>query len=161
MLTNFAFAVIGLLLYAAISDLLHRRIPNVIPVAMVALFAAAAVFFPADIDWLNATGVALAVFAVGAALFAMGKVGGGDIKLLAACALWAGLSGLAPLLVITALTGGLIAVAQIAPQAVWYVTSVFGTSEHVAEAPSLKSLPYGIAIAAGGSFAVLTQLILI
>ncbi len=161
MLTNFAIAVVGLLLCAAVSDLMFRRIPNVIPAAIFVLYVVAAILFPHDINWLHASGVALVVFAVGAALFAMGKVGGGDVKLLAACALWAGLSGIGPLLVITALAGGMVALAQIAPQAVWYVTSVFGTTEHVADAPSLKSLPYGIAIAAGGSFAVATQFILI
>ena len=161
MLTSFAAAVIGLLLCAAVSDVMFRRIPNVVPGAIAVLYIAAAILFPHDINWLQATGFAVVVFAIGAALFAMGKVGGGDVKLLAAYALWAGLSGIGPFLVITAMAGGVVALAQLAPQAVWYVTSVFGTTEHVAEAPSLKSLPYGIAIATGGSFAVLTQLILI
>ena len=44
---------------------------------------------------LAAIGCALAVFIVGALLFARGYLGGGDVKLLTAATLWAGPAGIA------------------------------------------------------------------
>ena len=50
----------------------------------------------------------LAVFAVFAGLFALGLMGGGDVKLLGALALWLPWQAMSTLLVIMALVGGVI-----------------------------------------------------
>ena len=49
---------------------------------------------------------ALAVFALGALAFHFGLLGGGDVKLLAAGALWLGAAALGPYLMVTVLAGG-------------------------------------------------------
>src|SRR3546814_7659686 len=85
------FVTLGALLcYAAVSDAQRRIIPNWLT-TMIALLAVpywAAVgigFWP---EMAMQIALALSVFAVFAGLFALGLVGGGDVKLLAALALW-------------------------------------------------------------------------
>ena len=56
---------------------------------------------------------------VGAAMFALGWIGGGDAKLLASAALWVGLRGLAPFAIYTALAGGLLALGLVALRSDW------------------------------------------
>ncbi|MEK7264914.1 MAG: pilus assembly protein CpaA, partial [Pseudomonadota bacterium] len=77
-------------------------------------------------------------------------LGGGDAKLLAACAPWIGLAALGPFLVYTALAGGGFAVALI----LFRMTPALPV---YAQAPWLmrlhqrpKDIPYAVAIALGG-----------
>lgn len=88
-------ACCALLAAAVVFDLLHRRIPNTVPVALVGLFVLhAAVTGHRDMAplWAHVvTGVALLV--VGFVLFLMGMLGAGDGKLMAAAALWVGPAG--------------------------------------------------------------------
>lgn len=152
----FAIAAIALLLAAAVTDIRSRKIPNALPIGMVIMFFAAAIALP-QVEWLAATGVALAVFVIGAALFATGKVGGGDVKLLTACALWSGVSGLLPLLIVTALAGGVLAIIHLAPALFDYLRAKFFAG--AASAKAFNSLPYGVAIAAGGTFTIVSQIL--
>ena len=78
------------LLFAAVTDLKHRRIANWLNLAIA---LAAPLFWWAGglALWPDVAlhlGVALAAFAIAAGLFAMGQMGGGDVKLIAALALW-------------------------------------------------------------------------
>ena len=72
--------------------------------------------------------------------FRFGLLGGGDVKLLAAGTLWLGAAALGPYLLVTVLAGGLLAVVFVA----W----------HLRRRPTRRrrrpSLPYAVAIAAGG-----------
>ena len=83
---------------------------------------------------------AVGVFALAAIAFRFRVLGGGDVKLLAAGTLWLGAAALGPYLVITVLAGGAMA-----------VVFVFG---HLVKPISMRghrpSLPYAVAIAAGG-----------
>lgn len=153
----FAIPAIFLLLAAAVTDIRTRKIPNVIPAGIVILFFAAAVALP-DLNWLGATATAAAVFVFGAVLFATGKVGGGDVKLMAATALWAGASGIVPLLVVTALAGGVLAIIQLAPTVLNHLAMLVRPGFHTTA--TFRSLPYGVAIAAGGAFTIVSQTIL-
>src|SRR5688572_21648831 len=77
------------LAWAAASDLTRFLIPNR-ACALVALgYVLAAGAMPTAI-WLWGLAVGLMLLALGAALFARGLVGGGDVKLAAAIGLWAG-----------------------------------------------------------------------
>lgn len=101
------FGLYGLLLAAAaISDAWRYIIPNSITVALIGLFVADALLLPIEVDWLSHLGAAGAVLAGGIALFAFGKLGGGDVKLLTATSLWVGLDQLLYYIAFVAIAGG-------------------------------------------------------
>lgn len=135
-----SLAALALLVAAATTDALDRRIPNALSLglALVGLARIAADLvaggpaLPVAADLAGAAGV----FALGAAGFRFGLLGGGDVKLLAAAALWLGAAALLPFLMATALAGGLLAV-------------VFLAVALLRHDRSKVALPYGIAIAAG------------
>jgi prepilin peptidase CpaA len=91
-----------------------------------------------------AVGCAVAVFAVGAAAFAAGALGGGDVKLLSAVSLFAGPAGLVDFLAVTAIAGGLLGVAILAG------APIGQPAVGPLRARLRGGLPYGPAIAAGG-----------
>lgn len=82
-------------------------------------------------------GVALAAFAVLAALFAMRAMGGGDVKLLTALALWIEPVWFLKLVVMMALLGGVL-------------TLVFGAWHIARRRKDRLAIPYGVAIASAG-----------
>lgn len=98
------------LLVAACTDLKRREIDNelnlVIAIAAPAFWWAGGLSFWPDIA-LH-LGVALAAFAVAAGLFAIGQMGGGDVKLIAALALWFPPALFVNLLVVMAVLGFLL-----------------------------------------------------
>lgn len=78
------------LLFAAGTDLKRREIDNWLNLAIA--LAAPAFWWAGGLalwpDIAAQLGVALAAFAIAAGLFAIGQMGGGDVKLIAALALW-------------------------------------------------------------------------
>ena len=100
-----AAATIVLLAAAAVSDITRYRIPNSIVYAIVAAFAVGAIanFAWPAIVWPVLAGVAM--FLLGAGLFAFGLFGGGDVKLVAAMALWTGFADLPRFLLIMGAAG--------------------------------------------------------
>ena len=138
----FSYGLLGALaialVIAAVTDLRRRQIDNWLNAAIA---AGAPLFWLASGLSLGAVGlqiaVALAVLVVLAGLFAMGAMGGGDVKLLTALALWIEPTGFLKLLIIMALLGGVL-------------TIVFG-AWHIARRNKQKiAIPYGIAIATAG-----------
>ncbi len=112
MLFSLIFA--GLLFAACIVDLKAFRIPNAIPLALIALFLIKAAATDEIAVWpahLVAFGL---TFGFGLLAFSLGMLGGGDIKLITALALWFGTSALPSFLVITAIGGGLLALILLA-----------------------------------------------
>ena len=103
-----AAATIVLLAAAAVSDITRYRIPNSIVYAIVAAFAVGAIanFAWPAIVWPVLAGVTM--FLLGAGLFAFGLFGGGDVKLVAAMALWTSFADLPRFLLIMGAAGGLI-----------------------------------------------------
>ena len=165
-----AAVTIVLLVMAAVSDITRYRIPNTIVYAIVAAFAVGAIFdfaWPA-IVWPVLAGAAM--FLLGAGLFALGLFGGGDVKLIAAMALWTGFADLPRFLLIMGAAGGLIglvlllkrlrqqpAMASSAPAAA--ESTVVEAAGAAASAmppsepprPTRKShIPYGVGIAVAG-----------
>ncbi len=133
------------LLIAAFTDLRRRQIDNWLNAAIALaapLFwlASGLTFF--EIGYQLAT--ALAALVVLAALFALGAMGGGDVKLLAALALWIKPLWFLQLLIVMALVGGLL-------------TLVFG-AWHIARRRRDKiAIPYGVAIASAGLWTLASQ----
>jgi prepilin peptidase CpaA len=135
----------GLMLIAAIEDLRRLVIPNPVVLALCVLWPLQLASAPV-VSAAAAGGAALcaaAVFAGGALLFSRGLIGGGDVKLLAAAALWAGPSSTPALLIATAVLGGLLTLALLSPLA---LRAVFAPAAAV-DAAKRMPVPYGVAIA--------------
>lgn len=134
------------LLVAAFTDLRSRQIGNKLNAAIALgapLFwwASGLALWP---DVALQVGVALAAFAVLAGLFALGAMGGGDVKLLTALALWIQPAWFVKLLVVMALLGGVLTIVLAA------VHMLRGRKERLA-------IPYGVAIACAGLWAISAQ----
>jgi prepilin peptidase CpaA len=91
--------------------------------------------------------VGLAALTVGFLLFTFGSFGGGDAKLLAACALWMGSAHIATFLVVVGLAGGLLATVILGyrqrPVPTFLLRQTWAMALHERRA----GIPYGIAIA--------------
>lgn len=99
------------LLVAAVTDTRRRQIDNGLNLAIALcapLFWWAQGLGLVDIGWQ--LGVAVGAFAVLTGLFAVGAMGGGDVKLLTALALWIKPLWFAHLLIVMALAGGILTV---------------------------------------------------
>lgn len=134
------------LLIAAFTDLRSRQIGNWLNAAIALgapLFwwASGLALWP-DIAWQ--IGIALAAFAVLAGLFALGAMGGGDVKLLTALALWIEPAWFLKLLIVMALLGGVLTIVL----AAWHMLR--GRKDRLA-------VPYGVAIACAGLWALGAQ----
>jgi prepilin peptidase CpaA len=145
-----AFAL--LLLLAAWQDLRTMHIADAISLAIVVAFAVWALsgLVRGTLSF-TAVGLALAcaavVFGAGAAAFAAGALGGGDVKLLTAASLFAGLGPISDFLLVTALVGGALGVAVLAGAPVGPLAPA---ADATLRTRLRGGLPYGPAIAAGG-----------
>ena len=102
----FAEAIFVLILIAAAaSDVMYYRIPNTLVLALAGVFIISAGFHFAHTAWLSHFTAALLCLVGGFILYQFGQMGAGDVKLLAAVALWAGLGGLVALLLFVSLSG--------------------------------------------------------
>lgn len=100
---------------AAIADLRRFELPAGLTPGLAVLYLAVALLeqtAAATLAWHAV--MALAVLAAGTVLFMYGLFGGGDVKLLAAAALWAGPDLLPELLMVMALAGGALALLLLA-----------------------------------------------
>ena len=151
MLTSAAYGIYVLALIAAgTSDLMRYEIPNGLSMALVAGFALVAATLPLSviIDHLL---VGLAVLGAMALLFAAGVCGGGDVKLLAATALWMGWVRLPEFLLLTALAGGVLALALLASRRLAASRLLVAAGVKPRRLFTKASgVPYGVAIAAAG-----------
>jgi prepilin peptidase CpaA len=152
-------AFCALLATAAFCDLRWYLIPNAISVALVLLFPLHVLVSPVPVAWAISLAVAAALFVVGFAVYLRGWAGGGDVKLLAASALWVGPALIGPQLLVMALAGGVLALAALGVQyvrryAAGGIVGVMAPDGSIA-APKV---PYGVAIAVGGIVAVLNLL---
>jgi len=145
-----AFAI--LLLVAGWQDLRTLLIANRLSLATIAAFAVWAAAGIA-LGRMSATTLALAIacsvalFAIAAAGFAGGVLGGGDVKLLSAASLFAGPAHIADFLVVTALAGGVIGLALLAGAPIGPATPA---NDGTVRARLRIGMPYGPAITVGG-----------
>lgn len=142
---------VALLGLAGLSDFWSLRIPNGLTASLAAAFVPVALVFGHHVDWLSHLGAGLAVFAGAAILFALGIMGGGDVKLLAAVAVWTGLRQLLPFLMLTMMIGGLFALVMLLLRAPTAQLAFLAALKRLpAFAEGKIRLPYGIPIAAAG-----------
>lgn len=135
------------LLAAAVADIGWRVIPNWVPLTLVAGFAVTALARGDALGLATALAVGAGTFLVGAALFAAGMMGGGDVKLAAAAAVWVGARGLLEFLVVMAILGGALALAILLAR-LW--RRLTGARRPDAE----RGVPYGVAIAGAALWAL-------
>jgi len=144
------------LVFAALSDLVSLRIPNWLTGALALGFPLAALIAGTGlsdhaVDWLSHIEAGAAVFAVGTVLFACHILGGGDVKLLAAMALWCGLHLVVPLIFLTAVIGGVFGLIVLGLRQPLAQTAMLAV---LRRAPlflhSKTPIPYGIPIAIDG-----------
>ncbi|MEP7316672.1 MAG: prepilin peptidase [Sphingomicrobium sp.] len=153
-MTNFGFtefllvALAIILVVAAVIDVRTFTISNGLN-ATVALMAPLYWWSIALPFWPDAAiqvGVALAVFAVLAVTFYIGMMGGGDVKLAAALALWFSPRSTVEFLVIMSLAGGLLTMVVLILHRFKARRESADDSEKEIEKPEV---PYGVAIAIG------------
>lgn len=134
------------LVVAAFTDIRRRQIDNWLT-AGIAL-AAPLYWWAAGISlWPGVAiqiGIALAAFVLLAGLFALRLMGGGDVKLLAAIALWIEPGAFLTLLIVMALVGGVL-------------TVVMGGWHVIRRQKEKLAIPYGVAISAAGLWVLGTQ----
>ncbi len=127
------------LLFAAFTDIRRRQIDNWLNLSIA--LAAPLFWWASGLSlWPEVAiqfGVAIAAFAVFAGLFAVGWMGGGDVKLLTALALWIDPTSFLTLLFVMAVVGGIL-------------TIVVGGWHIMRRRKDKIAIPYGVAIAAGG-----------
>jgi prepilin peptidase CpaA len=134
---------------AAAIDVRTRRIPNAIP-AGVALVAVAIHLTQGPISLLLAIASLCGAFALGAAAFAAGWFGGGDVKLIAACCGLVGFPDCVMLVLFILVFGALLSLAVAARRGhlVILFRSTAAAIRHGAPTENI-TLPYAVSIAAG------------
>ena len=136
----------ALLVAAGCFDVMRLRIPNLIPLGLLALFALQVILEtspPAPLNHLLAMLLALVILLP---LFALDMLGGGDVKLLAAVALWLGMGNLAPLLILVGIAGGIFALLWLSIR--WLVRTGLPGSRLPASLRAGAPLPFALPIIA-------------
>lgn len=146
-------AYVGLIIYAALSDVSRLIIPNRISIALATIFPVAALIAGAPI-----LGVGLhllfgfGVLAVGIVLFNFKVLGGGDVKLLAAISVWTGMTAFAPFILWTAIAGGAMALALLMARQLIPAGTYPAVVDHLLK--KQNGIPYGVAIMIGALMAI-------
>jgi prepilin peptidase CpaA len=124
---------------AAVCDWRSRTIPNGLNAGIALL--AIPFWWVSGLDlWPDIAlqvGIAAAVFALFIAAYALGAMGGGDVKMIGAVALWLPPMAVLQLLVIMSIAGGVLTLAMVIPH--W-----------IRKTTDQPEIPYGIAIAFAG-----------
>lgn len=157
-------AALTVLIGAALQDLRERLIDNRFSVLLL-LLGCVRHAVTAD-GWAHGIGTvaaalaaAAAVFVVGYALWRLGGIGGGDVKLLVATVFVVGVDGIGVLLAGTALGGGVLALLCVLWPLVTDRLAVNGCLPVTMHAAGARpTVPYGVAIAAGGAWALVPAL---
>lgn len=154
---------IALLFYVATIDIATRLIRNEICLALAFLGIVGQLAGPMQLG--QSLIVAAILFLVLFVIYQRGMIGGGDVKLLIALAIGLPLTGVVELLTVTALAGGVLAAMhlmmrrlphpKLAPAGSSLVRRVYAVERwrHLRHAP----LPYGVAIACGGIWTILSK----
>jgi len=140
--------------FAVITDFRTLLIPNWISLALLAAFAPFAVLHLP----LSAIGEHFLVMAIVLTLsvffFVVGWVGGGDVKLMSAIALWMGPGHVAAFVVLMALLGGMLAISIMAIEKFgrWLDPRVLNLAlfRRLGELADSRQCPYGVAIGVAG-----------
>ena len=158
-----SFLPIPALAFVALTDLVSRRVPNWV-CAFIAGFGLATRIAAGDV--LPSLLVAVLVFTVLAAACLLGKLGGGDVKLLAASTLLLPVQAVPVFVLAVAVAGGLLALPYLpgrfgAAPPRWLAAPPASAVRRICRVEFWRSrrrapLPYACAIAAGAVFTLVT-----
>lgn len=138
------------LIRAAWGDLQSRTIPNWLNIAIAAgaplwWWANGWALWP---DIAIQIGFATVIFLIFAGCFAIGAMGGGDVKLITALSLWLPLAPLARMLFVMAVLGGIVTLVTLA-------------IHRLRKRPGSPEIPYGVAISVAGLWVLANDLLTI
>lgn len=142
-------AVILLSVYAATTDVRRLEIDNWVSAAIIALFVLFAATAAAPIPVVSHIVAMALTLIMGLVAHRAGVMGGGDIKLLTALSLWAGIHGLPALLLGTSIAGAIVAIATLWLHKNQTVCTGTGLAWIEAARTDTPHVAYGIAIAIG------------
>jgi prepilin peptidase CpaA len=141
------FVLPALLAAACFSDLFSMRISNKLCLSVFAIFCIFAVMAsiaPSVVMWHVFAG--LCALVVSFSLFALGAIGGGDAKFVAAVAVWMGFSQLVEFLAIASILGGALTLAILVFRKYPLPPRLVGI-QWISRLHDQKSgIPYGIAL---------------
>ena len=141
-----AWLLAALLVAAAAEDAVRLKISNILCLGVLAAAIIAIIVQRPQISlWQNAL-VFVAILAAGTLLFARGKMGGGDVKLLAALGLWCNFEAALIMVSGVFISGGVLALLVLGARTL----APTGASARVIVLKPGGGIPYGVAIAAGG-----------
>ena len=170
----FLLLISSLYILVSVNDVIYRKIPDAFPALITSIGLGMLVI---NGDWLEGfttLGLAAATFLVLALLCMAGKLGGGDVKLIAASVLLIGASSFFDFLLLTALVGGVLSLVYIAA---FMILKLLPTPSAAATSSSSKtwksrlsllwrierrrilrrsSIPYGVAISGGSILSLAT-----
>lgn len=138
------------LVRAAWGDLQSRAIPNWLNITIAAgaplwWWASGWAIWP---DVAIQIGFAVGIFAIFAFCFAIGAMGGGDVKLITALSLWLPFVALTQMLFVMAVLGGIVTL---------FTLIIHKLRKH----PGAPEVPYGVAISIAGLWVVANDLLTI
>jgi len=151
LLTGLSLVFPVVMVLAMVADFRTFEIPNLLPLVLVLgypLAALSAGFSWQQILWAAALGGVTLVVAI--VMFALGVLGGGDGKLLAAAALWTGREQILAFLLITALAGGVLTVALLLYRRLPLASHLAGIAALRQMHAKKRDIPYAIAIGGAG-----------
>ncbi len=141
---GFSLALTFAMLGVVVMDASRYLIPNSLNFAILLLWAAGVYFLP--IHPLMAAAAAGLVLFVGLGFFALGLMGGGDIKLLVVLTLWAGWGmPTVDFLILTAFVGGVLVILLLLARAIAQAVVRGRNLPRILIAK--QPVPYGLAIA--------------
>ena len=140
------------LLVLSAYDITQRRLPNWLTLPGGAVILAVSILFGHGMAAVTGA-AALAVVYLLVHLVAPAALGGGDVKLAAAMALFAGPSLMLDFLLVVGIVGGVLGIIMLAGVQIGPVAHAGGST---ARGRLQSRLPYGPAIAAGGLWVVAT-----
>lgn len=144
----FALFPIGMA-FAAVSDLLTMTISNRLTIALGAVFLAAALLAGMDASTFGLhIAAGGAILAIGFLCFAMGWVGGGDVKLAAVVALWLGPLSTVSFILLASILGGVLTLAVLLFRRQVWPAFITGQAWIQRLHDQKTGVPYGIALAA-------------
>lgn len=132
-----------LLAYAAFGDVRARTIPNWLVITIAACAPVMWTLTGMSIwpDMILQIGIAIGFMILFSIFFALNAMGGGDVKLIAALALWFPAIAFLQLLMVMSIVGGLITIGM------WLREKARKSGKNI-------EVPYGVAISAAGIWAI-------